>query len=347
MRYFTDIKTFSDGSKLAVGKPGITYKASPLTLWAFCQSGVVMRLTKSVSSPAAVADIAVTSSGGDAVTIHYSFAFGDTIYADITDVVRTMVLRALPGALSQVGTTLTSIVVEMFEGDGTSVDSVTAAVQAIDGIDYAYEMPDTPQWPGLPDRVRLYTSTPLTFAVCGSDGFATVTPKYNATAITIDNAGQGATFSANPPGVFQVVDDGVAVTTCKVEQVDCITDKVILRWWSPELGGWKSSVWDVVEQGQDVDRVTTFDRLFTRNAASDASLWVRVRVPLCSVRDWLWLRDIEFSDEVELYAAEKNSVGGTFDMWRSVTVSPASSSWKVSDVKDFDIVIATAEASSL
>lgn len=348
MKLFTTIETLSDGSKVKIGKPGITYKAdTPKLLYMFCQSGIVLAIEQGALSTADHAVVTITSAGGEAVQITYSFAYGGTIYADITDVVRSMVVRTLPTSStpSSVGTALTGLDVELFDDTDTAVDNTSFSVQAIDGLDYATENPGDGLWPGVPDRVRV-SGHPVTFLANGSDGEATVTVKNGTNAATVDNNGQAVTFSG-PATAYDVVDNGNTVARCILETVDCISDNVVLRWWSPELGGWKSCVWDVVEQGQDVARVTLFDRMFARNAAADASLWLRLRSPLCSMHDWLWLRDIAVSDEVEMLDTEKVETGGSTDIWRSVTVSPASSAWKINDVKDFDIVVTTAEASSL
>lgn len=348
MRQYTTLETLSDGSKVKIGKPGITYKAStPKLLYMFCQSGIVFAIEQGTLSTADHAVVTITSAGGETVQITYSFAYGGTIYADITDVVRSMVVRTLPTSPtpSSVGTALTVLDVELYDDTDTAVDNTSFSVQAIDGIDYATEIPGEGFWPGVPDRVRV-SGHPVTFLANGSDGEATVTVKNGTYSATVDNNGQAVTFSG-PSTAYEVVENGNTAARCILETVECISDNVTLRWWSPELGGWKSCVWDVVEQGQDVARVTLFDRLFARNAAADASLWLRLRSPLCSMRDWLWLRDIAVSDEVEMLVAEKVETGGSTDIWRSVTVSPASSAWKINDVKDFDIVVTTAEASSL
>lgn len=348
MKHFTTIETLSDGSVIKIGKPGITYKpGTPDLLYMFAQSGVVLAIEQGALSTADHAVVTMTSSDGDTVTLSYSFAYGTTILADITDIIKSMVKRTLPVSPTpvSVGTSLSVVDVELFDSDDSPVDNASFAAWAIDGIDYATESPGDGLWPGVPDRVRV-SGHPVTFLANGSDGEATVTVKNGTYSAAVDNNGQSVTFSG-PATAYEVVDNGNTVARCILETVDCISDNVVLRWWSPELGGWKSCVWDVVEQGQDVARVTLFDRMFARNAAADASLWLRLRSPLCSMRDWLWLRDIAVSNEVEMLDTEKVGTGGSTDIWRSVTVSPSSTAWKINDVKDFDIVVTTAEASSL
>lgn len=348
MKHFTTIETLSDGSKVKIGKPGITYKsATPKLLYMFCQSGIVLAIEQGALSTADHAVVTITSAGGETVQITYSFAYGGTIYADITDVVRSMVVRTLPTSStpSSVGTSLTVLDVELYDATETAVDNTSFSVQAIDGLDYATESPADGFWPGVPDRVRV-SGHAVTFLAVGSDGEATVTVKNGTNAAVVDNNGQAVTFYG-PLTAYEVVDNGNTVARCILEAVDCFSDKMVLRWWSPELGGWKSCVWDVVEQGQDVARVTLYDRMFARNAAAESSIWMRLRSPLCSVRDWAWLRDIAVSDEVEMLVTEKVETGGSTDIWRSVTVSPSSTSWKINDFKDFDIVVTAAEASSL
>lgn len=348
MRQYTKIAAFSDGSALAIGKPGITYKASPLTLWLFCQSGIIFRVEKDALSTAVAMDVTVTDSNSDTVVTHYSFAFGDEIYADVTDIVRSMVVRALPNAIGQAGTSLGGIVFELFDTDGVSVGSVSAEAIAIDALDYAYEDAASGQWPGVPEHIRLHSSAWLTFPALGSSGQSTVMVKYGGSSATLDNAGQAATLPASTvPSDYVLVDDDDEIARCEVELVDCTDDSVMLRWWSVELGGWKTCAWDVLEAGQAGDRVTLFDRLYARNAASDASNTLRLRVPLCTHNEWAWLRDIAISDQVEMLGSEKIAVGGATNVWRSVVVEQQSSTHKMREDKDFEIVITTAEASSL
>lgn len=326
----------------------MTYKpGTPDLLYMFCQSGIVLAIEQGALSTADHAVLTITSADGDTVKMSYSFAYGTTINADITDIIKSMVKRTVPvsPAPVSVGTALSVVDVELFDSDDSPVDNASFAARAIDALDYATESPSTGLWPGVPDRVRV-SGHPVTFLANGSDGEATVTVKNGTNAATVDNNGQAVTFSG-PLTAYEVVDNGNTAARCVLETVECISDNVVLRWWSPELGGWKSCVWDVVEQGQDVARVTLFDRMFARNAAAEASIWMRLRSPLCSVRDWAWLRDISVSDEVEMLDTEKVETGGSTDIWRSVTVSPSSTAWKINDVKDFDIVVTTAEASSL
>lgn len=348
MKQFTTIETLSDGSLIKIGKPGITYKpGTPDLLYMFVQSGVVLAIEAGSGSPADHAVITITSSDGDTVRMSYSFIYGTTFYADITDIIKSMVKRTVPVSATpvSVGTALSVLDVELFESDDTPVDNASFDARTIDGLDYANESPADSLWPGVPDRVRV-SGHPVTFLANGSDGEATVTVKNGTNTATVDNNGQAVTF-AGPSGSYEILEGGDTVAKCILESVSCISDTVVLRWWSPELGGWKSCVWDVVEQGCDVARVTLYDRMFARNAAAESSLWLRLRSPLCSARDWAWLRDISVSDEVEMLDTEKVETGGSTDIWRSVTVSPSSTAWKINDVKDFDIVVTTAEASSL
>lgn len=348
MRRYTNIATFSDGSTLEIGKPGITYKASPLTLWLFCQSGIIFRIKKGSSSTAVAMDVTVTDSNSDTVVTHYSFAFGDLIYADITDIVKSMVLRTLPVAIRQAGTSLGGIVFELFDTDSLSVGAASMEATAIDALDYAYEDVLSGQCPGVPEHIRLHGSAWLTLPALGSSGQSTVIVKYGGNSATLDNAGQAATLPASTvPSTYILVDNGDDIARCEVELIDCTDDSVTLRWWSVELGGWKTCAWDVLEVGQDGDRVTLFDRIYDRNAASDASNTLRLRVPLCTHNEWAWLRDIAISDQVEMLGSEKIAVGGATDVWRSVVVEQQSSTHKMREDKDFEIVITTAEASSL
>lgn len=348
MKHFTTIETLSDGSVIKIGKPGITYKpGTPDLLYMFAQSGVVLAVEAGPSSPADHAVLTITSADGETVKMSYSFAYATTILADITDIVKSMVKRTVPVSSTpvSVGTALFVVDVELFDSDDIPVDNASFGARAIDGLDYATESPADGFWPGVPDRVRV-SGHAVTFLANGSDGEATVTVKNGTNAAIVDNNGQAVTFYG-PLTAYEIVDDGSTAARCIFDAVDCFSDKAVLRWWSPELGGWKSSVWDVVEQGCDVARVTLYDRMFARNAAAESSIWMRLRSPLCSVRDWAWLRDISISDEVEMFVTEKVETGGSTDLWRSVTVSPSSTAWKINDVKDFDIVVTAAEASSL
>lgn len=86
------------------------------------------------------------------------------------------------------------------------------------------------------------------------------------------------------------------------ELVDCLTDKLVLTWWSAEDGIYKSRVADVAgagaEQGNEVDYIRDFEN----RTAKDFSVFASARFASLSPRDYEYYRDLLTSDEVWLIA---------------------------------------------
>ena len=86
------------------------------------------------------------------------------------------------------------------------------------------------------------------------------------------------------------------------ELVDCLDDKVFLKWWSVEDGIWKTRVADVVGEGVAIDNTDNYMRDFEDRQAKASTAFVSARFDNLTERDYCYYRDLLTSDEVYIIA---------------------------------------------
>lgn len=98
--------------------------------------------------------------------------------------------------------------------------------------------------------------------------------------------------------VAKLADD--EIMRSKIDYEELCHNKVLVRWWSPVDGCYKSRVAVIAETSQDVDMygvVRGFEQSAVKNTGADALL----RFANLTTRDYMYYRDIAASDEVTLY----------------------------------------------
>lgn len=129
---------------------------------------------------------------------------------------------------------------------------------------------------------------------------------------------------------------------------DCGADKVLLVWWSPEFGGWKTSVFDVAGHADTVSARRNYTSGFDQLAGVDSSIGLRLRLPGLTARDYTYFRDVMFSDEV--YRVEDLRIDGGDSgsvTWLPVRVTGSVPEWSVVGQKSLEITILTNELGQL
>ena len=105
------------------------------------------------------------------------------------------------------------------------------------------------------------------------------------------------------PLVLRVYEDtDTLLQEARFELVDCLDDKVFLKWWSCEDGIWKTRVADVVGEGVEIGGTDNYMRDFADRQAKTATAFVAARFDSLSIRDFCYYRDLLTSDEVYVLA---------------------------------------------
>ena len=132
-------------------------------------------------------------------------------------------------------------------------------------------------------------------------------------------------------------------------ETECNGDKILLTWWSPVFGGWKSVLADVMRHSDDIGNTQDYLLKFDSRQAKSGRLGWEVRIPNCTSRDYEYYRDIYYSDNVfthELVTYDTDNdksdimytvrvggtppnspVVGTTDMTINLTMQEVSSIW--------------------
>lgn len=341
MRLYTRIIiTPSSLTDIKYASPGIVGGSE---LYFFAQSGCILQITRDASHTAASVEVVMTRTGdGATYGATYSFSFGDVVYADVTALVRPLILRPVPLTTTLAGTGSVTMDVNIYDADGVLLDTVQRACRIIDGIDWAI---DGQLGRMLPDTVYVTTdstNSPITFPASdpgngvGSVSFA---------GMSIDNSGLSVT--AIGTGKYELESDGVVVDSVHVREAPCDDGYMTVTWWSPELGGWKSYAYEVVGTGMSVRGLTGYTRDFSPGRASDGSMWYALRAQNIGVRDWLWLRDILASDEVMTRTVISTDNYNEMDNWLHLIADGDPGEWRLTDRKDFEIRVYASEVAGL
>lgn len=341
MKKFVTVGSVGDGVSAAFGVPGFVAYASGY--YAFIQSGLQLRLTKSVSSNTVYAIIFVDN-GVDTEEMKVSINYGLVAYADITELARVLVARRIPTAGDILdGSTAGGVEIRLYDS-GDSLLGVTKFdhVNFVDGLAAGYDKLSA-QYFVAPDRLRLPRSLDyVDYRIMTVRAAAGVTDA-NVVLGTMNGAGE-TEGTATVPNSGEPVMIGLRAATryivagtarTAVDLVDCLSDKVLVKWWSNFVGGYKCWLCDIVSPLLTVIGRNTYNNGFEYGDTVDASQGFALRFPQLSVADWLYCRDILSSGDVRTVEIER---AVTVDyVERRAVVRGDAGLWKAGEVKDFDI----------
>jgi hypothetical protein len=105
------------------------------------------------------------------------------------------------------------------------------------------------------------------------------------------------------PSVVRVYEDtDTLLQEAHFDLVDCLDDKIFLKWWSCEDGIWKTRVADIVGEGVEINGTDNYMRDFADMQAKNATAFVAARFDSLTSRDYCYYRDLLTSDEVYIIA---------------------------------------------
>lgn len=341
MRQYTRIIiTPSSRTDIKYASPGIVGGSA---FYFFAQSGCILQITRDSNYTAASVEVVFTRTGdGATYGATYSFAFGDVVYADVTELVRPLIQRPVPLVATLAGTGSVTMDVNVYDGDGVLLDTVQRSCRIIDGVDWAI---DGNMRRMLPETVYVTTDSPNAPMTFPASDIGSGVGSVKFAGITIDNSGLSVT--AVGYGTYELESDGAVVDSVRVLYTPCDDGYMTVTWWSPELGGWKSYAFEVVGDGMSVSGLTEFTRNFSPGRASDGRMWYALRAAQIGVREWAWLRDILASDEVMTRTAIATDNLNEVDNWLHLIAEGDPGEWKLTDSKDFELRVYASEVAGL
>ena len=358
MRNFADFVIFSS-LKVGFSLPGFTmgYDGLNIIYNAFVQNDPVLRLTVSDVSAASI-ELEMTATGGyyDSGDYFYSLLAskavqGSVIYCPVGDAIAAAIKRPTVATTTPTAqNVVVSTSVRVLNSSGTVLSSASFDLHGYDSLcNYGAFADDWRLW-GIPDTYRAMGGSMLNhiaipcFAFGATQhvlarvkvGGATQVQNYNPDGTSLC----WYTVSGDPLASFGYWDQNTPMHMARVEWVDCASDKILLEWWSPELGALKSQVADIIGSADAVTERNRETVGLDLVDGAEAAISYNVRFPLCTMADYLYFRDILFSNEVYILRRDNISYDEVKMTHRvAVRVSGNPPAWRIGDRKDFNFTV--------
>lgn len=242
-------------------------------------------------------------SGQDSVEVTVSFENSLTQYLDITDVLRSGLLRTEATATWADTMTPCRLRFEEFNSLDTSLGVTSFTLQAYDST--------VPPVAGigtmLPDTFRMltgYTDAYRPVSVALTDTYYwidTYDSSYNIDQTYTTTNGQSHTAQIGIPeySTYVQANSNNDVVSARVIWEPCDSDHMQLRWWSPVTGGWKSCAVKIRGGGYNVGTKADYITMFDKYGARDGSQTLSCVIENCTPADVQYYSDIYLSDQVE------------------------------------------------
>ena len=358
MRTFLDWIYLGTVGYAGFSVPGFTLGVSPNSINVFAQADPVMRV-KSNSANTRWADVVISAVSGwrdtsDPLYVeqHIYLEGAASVYVPLGEVLRSALQRRTTG-LNLLSPTppmvVCDVTVTLLDVSLNTLGGETFHFSVFDALgDMSRDATDIRSL-GLPDKWRVSANGTNYFVIpmgklSGSiPEFVATLPDLSEDVLPMSDDGTSIGFAATivaPYTQLSVRVDGDTLAKTVMEWDTCMDDKILLRWWSPILGCWKSYVADVLAGSDAVTERTQQLRGFGRVDGVSAALGFTCRFPMLAYRDWLYFRDIAYSDEVYIHEVDNVAYGGSSQgVDHPVRVSADGQRWKINDVRDFEFTI--------
>lgn len=320
--------------------------------------GVLGRATIDVTAGLGLAD-EIT------VSIAVSFASSQVQYVDITDVFRSVFDRSKQSAIADTATHGSLSMMFYDTNDvpivkGPTVVGVTYYDALTQAVNNDACVPVSDRWL-LPDTFRIPDTAPCvndilqasTRMTRGSDVLEIISSSGNSIDILTSSQDQrtyGWEFDqATYPAVVRLTNPSLGVIeSARVISEQCKTNTIVLTWWSPVIGGWKSVVAEVVGDNDDVSDSERYIIGWDYGEAKGGMLGLRVKIPNCTPRDYAYYRDIYYSAYVQVYDEALWAYNQNVQyLEREVMVVGTPPQPKLNGYVDLEMTLKTAEVSSI
>lgn len=364
MREFVNAYTFANSANLSFIVGGFYWDSAGIIINAWTQQRLVVKLDS--DGQCDHMDIEITAGLGlpeeITVVVRVSFAYGNIQYCDITDVLRSVIDRTMKSAIADTSTRGFIKITQKDAGDNTIdepykgefgyYDAIVMSPSGIMQPASYHLLPDTFRLPSSiasfePQGCTRMTGDAGIIRLIGSGGTIVGSVTSNKDQRTY---GWGFHTLGQITEVRVLDSLGGNVEKARVIwETECGSDKILLTWWSPVFGGWKSVLADVMRHDDSIGTTQDYLLKFDSRQAKSGRLGWEVRIPNCTSRDYEYYRDIYYSDNVfahELVTYDTDNskkaimhtvkvggtppnspVVGTVDMTINLTMQEVSSIW--------------------
>lgn len=350
-KQFINVHTTVNGLTIGLLRPSLLdFHESHID--AYTQGDCVMRFSVNVASSTAAVMLLLGSQNGDIIETYLSFARSDVQYYDMTEPLRCWLQRKMQNYTIALTYTEYKLKIVELDIDGAEIGSTFYTLRAYD----APEPIDVKFSAALPDTFRMLTDASFgdhTLAcvraiastcraeILLADG--TVQEYYTGIGDDLYTAGfRFMYYPTNAPAVVRV-GGGANYETARVDWIQCFDNMAQLRWWSPSCGGYKSVAVELLSSVASLSGDSVYIKDFENVFAASIAGGFKARIPLCTMRDVMYYRDLYISDEVEMvwnagiysYSRKINIDGeipevaanGTVDMNMTLRLLEVSTAW--------------------
>lgn len=350
-KQFFDIYYLMGGGYIGLLNPSLLQVSGSL-INAYAQERCVFRFLKTNPSTTEAIMLTLVAQNGQRVETNINFARSETQYYDITEPLRCWIERGQQNITIAPTYTVFALKVTEYDANNVEIGTSEYVIRAYDAIEPA----DIKFEACLPDTFRMLADASIsghapvcaraTDSLCAVDVLlADGTVQRNYTGVAGDLYTAGWRFLYNAMSLQTVVRVGVSpdFETARIDWIQCSDNVAQLWWWSPTCGGYKSVAVELLSSvatlSGDAAYVKDFDNVFAASMAGG----LKARIPLCTMRDVMYYRDLYMSDEVEMlwnagnYSYSKRikidgevpevAANSTVDMNMTLRLSEVSTEW--------------------
>ena len=361
----------------AVGYIGISdrmFYAPSVGVTAYADDLQVLRVTAggTAGSGATHGVLAILDSGNTEVaSLDFDLqGAGKSAFINISDILRTMSPMAVPSGRWCTAKTSATLNVKIFNNSETLTGTATERLYVVGGLKMnrqrEWMLPDT-WWVAADETDPAAAGAFQLLSFRAMSNYWLVSPMITGSldSLTGDTAWFGRTVTYRPLGYQDVSIDGAVIEAegtgdgetgteiCLVRTMRQAAggvgtcDAVMLRWWSPIVGGWKSCCVEVTGRSGEVTQRRDYWQDFGRAADREGQMYIQARIPNATYRDWLYYSDIYLSPLVEMSQYSWHTLSTLDRRLHAVRVIVGGSvgEWDLRDMKDMELTITGKEVS--
>lgn len=344
---FLDVYYMHGGGYIGLLRPSLLAIGGQ-NINAYAQDPCVFRFLKTNLSTTEAMRLTLEAPNGQTIETYINFDHSTTQYYDITEPLRCWMNRNSQSITINLTYTLFKLGITEYDANDAEIYTTNLMILAYEAVEPLYVKFDA----CLPDTFRLLASVSVSefetacvrasTSACSVDVIlsnGTVQTSYTGAAGDLYTAGWRFLYnSANPQAIVRV-----GAETARVDWIKCSDNMAQLRWWSPSCGGFKSVAVELISSVATISGGAAYIKDFDNVFAASMAGGVKARIPLCTMRDVMYYRDIYISDEVEMlwktdiYSYSKRikidgevpevAANGTADMEMTLRLSEVSTEW--------------------
>lgn len=310
---FYDIAYMDDGG--TIGLPARAAVLKDTTILWHLQSECVLKLTKG-----SIVDVSRLELIIDDMMFNYTYNGRQVLYIDLRDVLRSKLRHPKPtNNVITSGTPINNFAIQLYDGNEQQIGVTSFALQLSDSVGIIaaglysslyYSLPDTFYFP---QQWQNYTPLPL---YAKTNRTAKTLKYYNSSGVMISTGTAviegdtiGRALRAGDAFVCSFDNNNEQVEEARVMLESCMTDKMLLKWWSLTDGCWKARVAKIKNSNITSNEKDTFVNLFDKRNNKLSYYGYSVVFENLSARDLHYYGDIITASEVYLIDTVMSPIG--------------------------------------